>query len=241
MTPDWLVLGGAFLSGLVGSTHCAAMCGGIATGFPALHGGRSLRSAIEPNIGRVAGYILAGALAGGMGHGIVELVRTPGLRLGLRATAGLLLVVAACRLLDTRGQLSFLAAPARGIWRRLQPLQGRLLPLDSSSKRLAAGVLWGWLPCGLSGTLLTAAWLQAHTVDGAATMAAFGIGTLPMMVPLTWSGARLSLVLQRGPGRIAAGVVVLAAGISTAAAPWLITIPAAHRILAALGCGSLTP
>lgn len=46
-------------------------------------------------------------------------------------------------------------------------------------------MLWGWLPCGLSTTLLAAAWLQADALNGALTMAAFGLGTLPMMLPLT--------------------------------------------------------
>jgi len=31
MTPDWIVLVGAMLTGLLGGAHCAAMCGGIAT------------------------------------------------------------------------------------------------------------------------------------------------------------------------------------------------------------------
>ena len=30
---DWLVIGAALMSGLLGGVHCAAMCGGIATGL----------------------------------------------------------------------------------------------------------------------------------------------------------------------------------------------------------------
>ena len=33
LMPDWLVLGAALTSGLLGGVHCAAMCGGIATGL----------------------------------------------------------------------------------------------------------------------------------------------------------------------------------------------------------------
>ena len=239
MNPDWLVLGSAVLSGLLGGAHCAAMCGGIATALPALDRSRSLRSAIEPNLGRVLGYVVAGALAGGIGHGIVEIARSSSLRTGLRAAAGLLLIVAALRLLDTRGRLSALATPARVTWNLLRPLHRHLLPANSSAKRLAAGLLWGWLPCGLSGTLLAAAWLQANAWAGAATMAAFGLGTLPLMIPLSWSGARIGRSLQSPVLRRVAGLFVLAAGIATATAPWLMQVPAAHRILAALGCGSL--
>jgi sulfite exporter TauE/SafE len=88
-------------------------------------------------------------------------------------------------------------------------LHRRLLPANTSLRRLGAGVLWGWLPCGLSATVLTAAWLQARASQGALTMLAFGLGTLPVMVPLTWSGARLGQWLQRGPWRIAGGLLVL--------------------------------
>ena len=244
MTPDWLVLGSALLAGLLGGVHCAAMCGGIATAFPAMRrtvGNRSasLRAALEPNLGRVAGYTLAGAIAGALGHGIVTLAQLPALSLALRAAVGVVLIVAALRLLDLKGRLAFLAAPGAAGYRLLQPLQRRLLPADSGAKRFAAGIVWGWLPCGLSATLLAAAWLQAQALQGALTMFAFGLGTLPLMVSLTWSGARLGQWLRRGPWRIAAGLFVLASGLLTVTAPWLLHVPALHHVLSALGCGSV--
>ena len=97
-------------------------------------------------------------------------------------------------------------------------------------------MLWGWLPCGLSTTLLAAAWLQADARNGALTMLAFGLGTLPLMVPLTWSGARVGRWLQQPRLRTTAGVLVLAAGLLTIAAPWLMQVPALHGVLVALGC-----
>src|SRR3546814_9615652 len=48
--------------------HCAAMCGGIATSFPAMGPRGDLRYVIEPNLGRVLGYVIAGAVAGGIGE-----------------------------------------------------------------------------------------------------------------------------------------------------------------------------
>ena len=60
MTLDWLVLSGALLTGLLGGAHCAAMCGGIATGLSV--GQRSgWWIAAQPNLGRIAGYTIAGA------------------------------------------------------------------------------------------------------------------------------------------------------------------------------------
>ena len=236
---DWLTLGAALLSGLLGGMHCAAMCGGIATGFSALTGRSSWSRALESNLGRVGGYVIAGAIAGGFGGGIVSVARSDALSLGLRALAGAVLLVVALRLLDRRGRLGFLARPGAGVWQRLRPLQQRLLPADSRGKRVALGMLWGWMPCGLSTTLLAAAWLQASAWHGALTMAAFGLGTLPVMLPLTWSGARMGQWLQRPALRNGAALMVLCAGLLTLAGPWLVQVPALHGALAALGCRSL--
>ena len=235
MPIDWLTLLAAALAGLTGGVHCAAMCGGIATGFSSM-GPRDLSYVIEPNLGRVLGYAIAGAIAGGIGGGIVSVARSEWLTFGLRMAVGLVLVIAALRLLDRRGRFAFLTRTGGGIWNRLRPLQRRLLPANTQGKRLALGVLWGWLPCGLSSSLLTAAWLQADAVNGALTIAAFGLCTLPVMLPLSWSGARLKLLLHHSGWRTAAALVILFAGLLTITAPWLMHLPALHPWLLALGC-----
>lgn len=238
MPIDWLTLGAAWLTGLLGGAHCAAMCGGIATGFSTLSPGGGWWRALQPNLGRILGYTLAGAIVGGIGHGLLDLARIQWLAWALRAAVGLVLVVAALRLLGLGSHLGFSATTGARLWQWLRPLQRRLLlASDSSGKRIALGMLWGWMPCGLSTTLLAAAWLQADARNGALTMAAFGLGTLPLMLPLTWSGARLGQRLQRGNWRIAAGLLVLFAGLVVIAAPWLVQQPALHGVLVALGCG----
>lgn len=241
MPLDLLVLGSALLTGLLGGGHCAAMCGGIATSLGSLGGDRSLAAALAPNLGRLLGYGLAGALAGGLGHGVVRVAQLPQLTWGLRWLVGVVLVITALRLLGVASGWRVLAAPERALDRLLAPLRRRLLPLNTTPRRVAAGVLWGWLPCGLTATLLMAAWLQASALNGALTLLAFGTGTLAVMVPLTWSGARLGLWLQRGAWRRTGGLLVLVAGLATLAGPWLAQVPALHRTLAALGCGTLAP
>ena len=238
MTPDWLVLGGALLAGLLGGAHCAAMCGGIATSLTVRQRG-GWWMALQPNLGRVLGYVLAGAIVGGIGHGLLGLARTPALGIALRATVGIVLVVVALRLLDRGGRLRFLSAPGGRLWQWLRPLQRRLLPADTAPRRIALGLLWGWMPCGLSTTLLAAAWLSASAAHGALTMAAFGLGTLPVMLPLTWAGARLGQRLQRGGWRTAMAATLLLSGVLTLAAPWLVHAPALHAALEVLGCRSL--
>jgi sulfite exporter TauE/SafE len=237
MTPDWLVLGGALLTGLMGSAHCAAMCGGIATGFSVQQRG-GWWVALQPNLGRIGGYALAGAIVGGFGQAMLGVARSPTLMIATRAAVGLVLVFAALRLLDRSGRFAFLGTPGAAAWKHLRPLHRHLLPANTVGKRLAIGMLWGWMPCGLSTHLLAAAWLQADAWQGAATMLAFGLATLPMMLPLTWAGARVGQRLQRGAWRMSTGLLVLAAGLATLAAPWLLHAPALHDALVALGCRS---
>lgn len=236
MPVDLPTLLAALLAGLLGGVHCAVMCGGIAASFPAMAPGRPLAVAWQANLGRIGGYVLAGALAGGLGGALLRVLRIEMLATGVRMAAGVALILVALRLLDRGGRLDLLARPGARAWRWLQPLHRRLLPADRPWRRIALGALWGWMPCGLSMSLLTVAWLQASTGGGALVMAAFGLGTLPVMLPLTWSGARMNRWLQRPHLRMALGGVVLGAGLLTVAAPWLMQVPALHGPLAALGC-----
>jgi uncharacterized protein len=240
---DLPTLAAAFLTGLIGSVHCLAMCGGIATSLGAASAGAPiarprLGTAIDINVGRIAGYVLAGAVVGGLGGGLLRLAGHSTLPLILRVALGVTLMLIALRLAGAGDRWNVLGRLGAPLWRALNPLQRRLLPARTPLRRLALGMLWGWLPCGLSSSLLVAAWLQADVVHGALVMAAFGAGTLPAMVPLTWSGARSTAGRRNRPRRAAAGLVFIA-GLLTASAPWLMQHPSLHPVLEALGCRSL--
>ena len=239
MPIDWLVLLAALTSGLLGGLHCLAMCGGIAAGFSAASPGHGWAAALQLNLGRVGGYVLAGAVVGLFGHGLLWVLREPWVGIVLRMLVGGALVVVALRLFGVRALPGFLARPGTRAWARLAPLQRRLLPADTASRRVAAGALWGWLPCGLSFSLLAVAWLQADPRNSALTMLAFGLGTLPVMLPVTWSGQRVGRWLQRPRLKAVAAGLVLAMGLLSIAAPWLMQVPALHGVLAALGCRPL--
>lgn len=239
MPIDWIVVGGAVLSGLLGSAHCLLMCSGIATSINPRNSKPSIWIAFQPNLGRVLGYTLAGAAVGALGGGMLQIARNPNLALALRSLVGMVLIVVALRMLDSRGRLGLLRSPGGNVWRWLQPIQKQLVPADTLPKRMLLGLLWGWLPCGLSTTLLTAAWLQGSAWHGALTMAAFGTGTLLVMVPLTWAGTRVAQGLQRGRGKKIAAIGLLLLGVLTLAAPLLAKSPAIHGVLEALGCRTL--
>lgn len=238
MPIDLLALGAALLAGVFGGVHCLAMCGGLAVGFAAPRGQAPLRQALLLNAGRVGGYVLAGALVGGLGASLLALARLPWLAIGMRSLVGAVLLLAAFRLLYPN-RMAALARPAQWAWRRMQPAREGALAHAGPARPLVLGLFWGWLPCGLSTTLLAAAWLQASALHGALLMLAFGLGTAPLMLSLSWSGARLATRLARPAIRHAAAGLIALSGIATLAAPWLVQVPAAQAVLAALGCRSL--
>lgn len=236
MPIDWLALAAALISGLAGSVHCVAMCGGIATGLGSLAGqGRpGFGAALRINAGRIGGYVAAGALVGGLGRGLLALA--PQLGLALRVALGAALVLIALRLLDSGRRLAVLHKSGTALWQWLAPLRRRLLPANTAARQVGLGMLWGWLPCGLSTAVLFAAWLQADAWHAALLMLAFGLGTLPAMLPLSYAGLRLGGLFASPGLRRAGGVLVLLSGVLTMAAPWLMHSPLLQPLLAGLGC-----
>jgi hypothetical protein len=99
------------------------------------------------------------------------------------------------------------------LWRRLHPLTRHLLPADTLPRALGLGLLWGWLPCGLVYGILATALLSGNALDGAAIMAAFGLGTVPNLLLAGFAMRGLAARLQIRPVRIAAGTLVLGFGV----------------------------
>lgn len=238
MPVDLIALSAAALSGLFGGIHCVAMCGGIATALPGNRLGGAFASALALNLGRIGGYALAGAIVGGLGGGLLRVARLEDLAGGLRALVGGILLLAALRLLFP-ARFPTLARPALRAWQSLQPWRQRLVPERGLLRPLLLGLFWGWLPCGLSTTLLLAAWLEGSALHGSLLMLAFGLGTLPLMTGLSWSGAHFARRLATPAWRGGAAALIAIAGVVTLAAPWLVRNPGAHAWLAALGCRSL--
>jgi sulfite exporter TauE/SafE len=80
-------------------------------------------------------------------------------------------------------------------------------------------------------TVLLVATLQLNAWSAAATMAAFGLGTMPAMLGASFGAKRLVNVTS-GAGRRIAGAVLLASAALTLAGPWIIGwIPWAHAWL----------
>ena len=225
-----------FLLGLLGSVHCIGMCGGIVTAFSltpprprpfpvsvisangaVLAGGPAgvrdeLARALSYNAGRIASYAMAGALAGGIAGGAMTLARVSMLQSTAYVFANLMLIMLGLYLMDAWRGLARLEQLGQGVWRRVQPLTKRLLPLDSPFKFLLMGALWGWLPCGMVYSVLLTAMLSGSARGGAAVMLAFGLGTLPALMLVGLFGTQLRKRLQRRTVRVACGMIVLSFG-----------------------------
>jgi sulfite exporter TauE/SafE len=131
--------------------------------------------------------------------------------------AGAIMIAAAGRLLFGWRLLDPLEAAGSHLWRRLLPGAGRSARRPGVAGALGLGLAWGWLPCGLSYSMLLLAATTASATAGTLVMAAFGVGTLPAMVTATVAFERAARALAtRASLRKVAGVLLVAFGAWTA-------------------------
>jgi sulfite exporter TauE/SafE len=206
--------------GLLGSPHCAVMCGGVvAMTCAALPltgpGGRHHRAAyiLAYNAGRIASYMAAGAIAGAIGAGLSSFGGVAEAQLALRLAAGAMMVAVGLYVAGVARALGWLERAGEPLWRRIAPAARRLVPVRSPLAALALGVLWGWLPCGLVYAALAASVTSGSAAGGAATMAAFGLGTLPALVTMGSAAALVTRAARRRWVRAGAGLLLVAFGV----------------------------
>lgn len=213
-----VTLGAAFAAGLLGSGHCIGMCGPIAALAGAGRDGRPLRSAAVYNAARLLSYCVIGAVFGALGYAIGSAADVGRWAQISRIAMSVVLLLIGLQLLLPRARLNPLERIGASFWRRIAPLARRLRPGDRASHLFALGLLWGWLPCGLVYSLLALAAVSGSAVSGAATMAAFGAGTLPAMIGIGVSGRALATLRRPGARRLL-GAALIVSGIWIAALP----------------------
>lgn len=183
----------ALVLGLVGSLHCAGMCGPLALALPAA--GRSTAAFVAGRVGYNAGRILTYFLLG-LGFGTAgKSLLMAGVQRWLSIGLGALLIAG---LLASR-RLVFWTPVLTGVhW--LKARMGALLREPSLIGLATLGVLNGLLPCGLVYVAAAGAMATGGIMQGGVYMIVFGLGTVPMMLGLSCSGrmlpARLRLKLR---------------------------------------------
>jgi sulfite exporter TauE/SafE len=209
---EQLTIPAALAAGFAGGAHCAAMCGGIASAAGAsFRTGRGLpvAAALAFNGARLVGYALLGALLAAVYGALGALLPLQGIAWAGRIVAVVVMAALALRLLTGRDWLGVERLGAWA-WQGLRPLFARAAALPSGLRYGAMGLLWGFLPCGLVYSVLLMAAATSSPVVAAASMLAFGLGTLPPLLGLTLGAATLGDWLRRPGMRRVAGLAVLA-------------------------------
>jgi sulfite exporter TauE/SafE len=198
-------LGIAFVLGFLGSLHCAAMCGPLMLALPVLPGGpaRFVAGRIVYHLGRITTYSLLGVVAGLAGRSLLlaGFQRWISIGLGLAILVGFLV-----------SKKISLATPVVRLVAQLKKAMGTQLHRRSSTSLAVLGLLNGLLPCGLVYVAMAGAVSRGGLAAGAGYMAAFGLGTLPMMATISLSGKLFPVAVRLKLRRaLPVGVCLLAA------------------------------
>ena len=212
---------GAFLFGLAGSLHCLGMCGGVAGLAMLLHDARGpqVRWLLGWQGGRLLSYAVLGTVAGSAGwfvHSSPWLAVMQGILVGLTSAA---LVLSGGQLMGWRSPLQSLEQAGAIGFLRMLPMFGRWMPPRTPLRALLMGSLWGLVPCGFLYTMLAAAAALGTPARGAAAMACFALGTMPLLW-MAAGGIRLGL-LRQGHLRRLAGLLIMLTGV-LGFANWLV-------------------
>jgi sulfite exporter TauE/SafE len=218
MSPVLLV--SALAMGLLGSAHCVFMCGGVVamtcSALPLARRSRpfaQLPFVLAYNVGRIASYTAAGAVAGTIGAALTSFGAVERAQLALRLAAGAMMIAVGLYVTGLARALSWMERAGEPVWRKIAPIARRLVPVRTPVAALALGALWGWMPCGLVYAALTGAVTSGSALAGAATMAAFGIGTLPTLVTMGSTAALVARAARWPWVRVVAGALIVAFGV----------------------------
>lgn len=221
------LIGTILVASLLGSMHCVGMCGAFVA-FACAPGADAkprLGPLVAYNAGRLTTYAGLGALAGllgqavDLGAGAIGLQRMAGV-----IAAAFLVGFGVVSILRIRG-VRIAKVPVPGILQRVVTAgHRRAMGMTPIARALVVGLLTTLLPCGWLYAFAIAAAGTGSPVLGAVTMAAFWLGTLPVLVALGASVQRLAGPLaQRMP--MLTSVAIVSVGLLTLV--WRVPLPSA--------------
>ena len=186
------------------------MCGGLSSAFalqlpPHLN---RIGLIVLLNLGRISSYVVIGLLVGLVGQVGISLDNTRAVQNGLYIAANILLLLLGLYLAGISTAATKIERIGKPIWKRLNPLLNKLLPIKSVPACFGVGVLWGWLPCGLVYSASLYALGSGNALHGGLYMLAFALGTLPNLLAMGIFAAQLKTFLQKRMVRLCAGLLV---------------------------------
>nr|WP_219848134.1 sulfite exporter TauE/SafE family protein [Psychrobacter ciconiae] len=210
----------AVLMGFFGSPHCLGMCGGLISAF-----GMSMQDLTAKkrralvatyHLGRLLSYATLGLIAGLVGTTVLApLIADNNLP---RILLGLVLVFVGMVMLGAPF-LNKLERLGMKFWQKLAPIRQKVFPLNTYPRALSAGLLWGFLPCGLVYGALLIAVVGHSPLSGAMLMFAFGLGTLPMLIATHETVGWLRNQIGRLKLRQMNGAIMMLSGVAVIAVP----------------------
>lgn len=204
-----------FTTGLLGAGHCIGMCGSLVTALSLSAGDRpgGWSFHLLYNAGRVFTYTLIGGLVGWLGSALAYTDRFREVTRALLITSDLFIILIG---LGTAGLFAGLNASRLdfpGPLRTMTAAVEQLRRLPSWLAALPLGLMFGFLPCGYLYAVAIAAAQGADPLLGAATLGAFGVGTVPALLlfggAAQWLGNRARRWMLRAAGLLVAGMGVV--------------------------------
>ena len=205
-----------FLIGLLSAVHCFGMCGGIVGALtmslaPEIRNRNShlFYYSLAYNLGRVTSYIIAGLLIGWLGGTLISLFSPDQGLSFLRFIAAFIVILLGLYLGGWMPRLAIIERLGAPVWKKLQPVGQRLLPVNTPLQAFLFGVVWGWLPCGLVYYALLLSMAEGNAINGGLYMLMFGLGTLTPMLLASMLAGKLNLFFKSAiMKRISGGLLV---------------------------------
>jgi uncharacterized protein len=175
----------ALTLGFFGSFHCIGMCGPLALALP-VHGSGPLKKILlilSYNAGRVLTYFVFGLFAGIIGKSFV----LAGAQQILSVVVGVVLLFSVLIPSNYRGGSALRSKTLRFLGNIKQHFS-KLFLKRGYGPLFLIGLLNGLLPCGLVYIGVAGAVATSGILKGGIFMAAFGMGTLPIMLMLPMAG-----------------------------------------------------
>ncbi|MEN1679663.1 MAG: sulfite exporter TauE/SafE family protein [Planctomycetota bacterium] len=214
------LLATVFTASLLGSLHCAGMCGPFCG--VAVSGGRSRAEAAAMQLayhgGRLVTYVVLGAAAGAVGALLNVASALAGIQpIALGLAGGVMVLVGVSEIARLRGwRVGWLGGfPLPKVWTALLRRGQQYAAARTGVPRaLTIGLMTTFLPCGWLYAFLVTAAGSGGPLTGAAVMAVFWVGTVPILVSLGVSVRKLAGLLgERLP--MATAVALVLVGVMT--------------------------
>lgn len=200
------ILFSALVLGLMGSFHCAGMCGPIAIALP-LHGNtvpQKIFGGTLYNLGRTITYGIMGAIFGLVGQGL-HLI---GFQQKVSVLMGAIMIISVLFPALFKNQYSMERSWFSAVG-KLKKTIGKMFAIRSFQSLFFIGMLNGLLPCGLVYMAIAGAIGTGGIVEGSLYMILFGLGTIPMLLVISLAGNVLSLTIRNRVNKLIPVLVVI--------------------------------